>query len=80
MKEYFDAHGIAYVDVLDALSQRPRASSSTPQTGGHTNGNGYRIIAETINNYLERPNKHPLAVPDGFTECGPGSIILLLYG
>ena len=55
VKEYFDAHGIAYVDVLGALSQKAGSEQLYPANfGGHTNGNGYRIIAETINGYLEK--------------------------
>ncbi|MCC6712296.1 MAG: hypothetical protein IT344_02945 [Candidatus Dadabacteria bacterium] len=55
VKEYFDAHGIAYVDVLDALGRKAGSEQLYPANfGGHTNGSGYRIIAETINAYLEK--------------------------
>lgn len=55
VKRYFDEHGIAYVDVLDALAERAGSEQLYPANfGGHTNGNGYRIIAETVNSWLEK--------------------------
>jgi lysophospholipase L1-like esterase len=55
VKRYFNEHGIAYVDVLDALREKAGSEQLYPANfGGHTNGNGYRIIAETVNSWLEK--------------------------
>ncbi|HSC33782.1 MAG TPA: hypothetical protein VLG45_00780 [Thermodesulfobacteriota bacterium] len=54
VKKYFDEHGIRYVDALPPLSRSAGAEQIYPNNfGGHTNGNGYRIIAESIKNYLD---------------------------
>ncbi len=54
IRKYFDEHGIRYVDALPPLSRGAGAERIYPDNfGGHTNRNGYRIIAESIKNYLD---------------------------
>ncbi len=54
VKKYFDEHGIRYVDALGPLRRGAGAEQIYPNNfGGHTNRNGYRIIAESIKNYLD---------------------------
>jgi lysophospholipase L1-like esterase len=53
VKEYFEEHNIAYVDVLYALRNSVGEEEIYPQnSNGHPNKNGYRIIAETVQQYL----------------------------
>jgi len=57
VKTYFKDHGIPYVDVLEPLRNAAGSEQIYPNNfGGHTNKNGYRIIAESINQYLESEN------------------------
>ncbi len=54
IQTYFTDHGIPYVDVLEPLRNAAESEQIYPNNfGGHSNKNGYRIIAETINQYLE---------------------------
>ncbi len=52
-KSYFKDHDIPYLDVLDPLRRAvPREQIYPNNYNGHSNKNGYRIIAETVNRYL----------------------------
>lgn len=54
VKQYFAEHGIDYVDVLESLRKGAYTEQIYPGNfGGHTNKNGYRIIAETVNGRLQ---------------------------
>ncbi|MCI0482824.1 MAG: hypothetical protein L0213_14695 [Candidatus Dadabacteria bacterium] len=54
VRKYFDEHGIRYVDALGPLSRSAGVEQIYPNNfGGHANRNGYRIIAESIKNYLD---------------------------
>ncbi len=54
VKTYFNEHGIEYVDVLDPLKKEAGNEQLYPNNfGGHSNKNGYGIIAGTISSYLE---------------------------
>ncbi|GJM17446.1 MAG: hypothetical protein DHS20C13_27730 [Thermodesulfobacteriota bacterium] len=54
IKRYFEDHGISYIEVLEPLRNAAGSEQIYPNNfGGHSNKNGYRIIAETINQYLE---------------------------
>lgn len=56
VKQYFSERGIEYIDVLPALREGAYKEQIYPANfGGHTNKNGYRIIAETINAGLKQP-------------------------
>lgn len=47
---YFRQNGINFIEVLPALQSRSITEQIYPSNfGGHTNKNGYRIIAETLN-------------------------------
>lgn len=51
---YFRENGIDYIDVLEPLSKQAGKEQLYPNNfGGHTNKNGYRIIAESVKNNLE---------------------------
>ncbi len=53
-KRYFADHGIEYVDALPALQKGSLNEQIYPSNfGGHANKNGYRIIAETVNEKLK---------------------------
>lgn len=57
IKRYFGDHGISYIEVLGPLRNAAISEQIYPNNfGGHSNKNGYRIIAETINQYLESTN------------------------
>lgn len=57
VKAYFKDHGIAYVDVLEKLREAAGREQIYPNNfGGHSNKNGYRIIANSINQYLKSDN------------------------
>ncbi len=59
VKRYFSDHNIAYIEVLKPLQDAAASEQIYPNNfGGHTNKNGYRIIAETINQYIQadKPN------------------------
>jgi lysophospholipase L1-like esterase len=57
IKAYFTENNIPYVDVLEPLGEAAGREQIYPNNfGGHTNKNGYRIIAESINKYLESDN------------------------
>jgi len=57
VKAYFKDHGIAYVDVLEKLREAAGREQIYPNNfGGHSNKNGYRIIANSINQYLKLDN------------------------
>lgn len=54
VKAYFTDHNIPYVDMLESLQNAAGEEQIYPNNfGGHSNKNGYRIIAESINQYLE---------------------------
>ncbi len=54
VKKYFDERHIRYVDALAPLSRSAGAEQIYPNNfGGHENGNGYRIIAESVKRYLD---------------------------
>lgn len=54
IRKYFDGHGIRYVDALGPLSRSAGAERIYPDNfGGHENRNGYRIIAESVKEYLD---------------------------
>lgn len=53
VRKYFDEHGIRYVDALGPLSLSAGTVQIYPNNfGGHENGNGYRVIAGAIKEYL----------------------------
>ena len=53
VKRYFTEHGIDYIDVLPELQEASYSEQIYPANfGGHSTKNGYRIIAETINENL----------------------------
>jgi hypothetical protein len=53
VKTYLKRHDIAYVDVLGPLRNAAGSVQLYPTNfGGHTNGNGYEIIAKSIHRYL----------------------------
>lgn len=57
IKRYFGDHGISYIEVLEPLRNAAKTEQIYPNNfGGHSNKNGYRIIAESINQYLESDN------------------------
>ena len=61
---FFEEHGIAHVDPLPELQQRVAALPLYPGNfDGHPNRNGYRIIAETVDRYLEQLAPHAAASP-----------------
>ncbi|MCP3671410.1 MAG: hypothetical protein GY814_13455 [Gammaproteobacteria bacterium] len=50
---YLSAQGVNYVDVLPALRNAASEGESIyPINDGHTNGNGYSVIAREINSFL----------------------------
>ena len=52
--QYFDEHGIDYIDVLPALWEGAATEQIYPTNfGGHPNRNGYRIIAETVKSKIK---------------------------
>ncbi len=54
VKTYFGEHGIKYIDVLGPLSRSAGMEQIYPNNfGGHENKNGYRIIAESVRDYLD---------------------------
>jgi len=57
VQRYFGDHGIPYVEVLEPLRNAAGTEQVYPNNfGGHSNKNGYQIIAESINKYLESEN------------------------
>lgn len=61
VKTYFRDHSIPYVDMLDPLRNAAGEEQIYPNNfGGHTNKNGYRIIAESINQYLKSDNNQQI--------------------
>jgi len=53
VKDYLERNNIDYVDVLDPLRAAAGKQQLYPNNfGSHSNKNGYRIIANTINQYL----------------------------
>jgi len=57
IQAYFKDHGIPFVDVLGPMREAVKSEQLYPNNfGGHPNKNGYRIIAETINRYIESDN------------------------
>ena len=56
VKAYFEENNIPYVDVLEPLREAALSEQIYPNNfGGHSNKNGYRIIAESVSSTL-RPN------------------------
>jgi lysophospholipase L1-like esterase len=59
VQRYFVDHEIPYLDVLGPLKNAAGSEQIYPNNfGGHSNKNGYRIIAESINKYLESKDIH----------------------
>ncbi len=59
VKTYFRDNNIAFIDVKDSLRKAAGNMQIYPNNfGGHSNNNGYRIIAETINQYIESSNSN----------------------
>ena len=57
VKRYFTDNKIPFIDIQDSLKNASGSEQIYPNNfGGHSNKNGYRIIAETINEYLESEN------------------------
>ena len=57
VQRYFADHKIPFVDVLEPLKSAAGSEQIYPNNfGGHSNKNGYQIIAESINQYLEFDN------------------------
>lgn len=57
VQRYFGDHGIPYIEVLGPLRNAAGTEQIYPNNfGGHSNKNGYKIIAESINKYLEFEN------------------------
>jgi lysophospholipase L1-like esterase len=58
VKGYFKDHGIEFIDVLDPLKNAAGSIQLYPNNfGGHSNKNGYRIMAKSIMPYLTANNK-----------------------
>jgi hypothetical protein len=58
VKSYLKRHDIAYVDVLGHLRNAAGSVQLYPTNfGGHTNKNGYEIIANSIHQYLSEKSK-----------------------
>jgi hypothetical protein len=58
VKDYLKRNNIAYVDVLDPLRSAAAKVQLYPNNfGGHTNKNGYEIIAKSIYRYLLETSK-----------------------
>ena len=54
VQAYFADHGIPFIDVLEPMRDAAKTQQIYPNNfGGHSNNNGYRIIAESISRYLE---------------------------
>lgn len=54
VRTYFTDHGIPFVDVLEPMKEAAKTEQIYPNNfGGHSNKNGYRVIAESISRYLE---------------------------
>jgi len=54
---YFRDHDIPYLDVLDSLRSATGEEQIYPNNfGGHSNKNGYLIIADSINQHFESDN------------------------
>ena len=54
VQAYFTDHGIPFIDVLEPMKEAAKTKEIYPNNfGGHSNNNGYRIIAESINRYLK---------------------------
>jgi len=54
VKTYFGEHNIEYIDVLGPLSRSAGREQIYPNNfGGHENKSGYRIIAESVGDYLD---------------------------
>src|SRR5262249_11867477 len=49
-------HHIENVDLLPALEAEVEEHDLFPPTDGHPNKDGYRVIAETVNRYLNSPH------------------------
>ncbi len=57
IKAYFTDHNIPYLDMLEPLQNAAADEQIYPNNfGGHSNKNGYRIIAESINKHIESEN------------------------
>jgi hypothetical protein len=57
-ESYFREHGIPYINLLDPLREVIRREEIYPNNySGHFNGNGNRVIAESIKRRLDEPQK-----------------------
>lgn len=57
VQTYFRDHDIAYIDMLEPLRNAAATKQIYPNNfSGHSNKNGYRIIAESINSHIESEN------------------------
>jgi hypothetical protein len=55
IESFLHQSNIEVVDLLPELEAKVDERDLYPLTDGHPNKNGYRVIAETINNYLNSP-------------------------
>ncbi len=57
VQTFFKDHDISYLDVLEPLQKAAAQEQIYPNNfGGHTNKNGYRVIAESVNQHLNSDN------------------------
>lgn len=57
-ESYFEEHGIPYINLLGPLSEAALSEEIYPGNySGHFNGNGNRVIAESIKRRLDEPQK-----------------------
>lgn len=52
IKKAFDRENIRYVELLESLRQAAGNTMIYPRFDGHPNGNGYRVIARAVADYL----------------------------
>jgi len=54
VQTYFTDHGIPFIDLIEPMREAANTEQIYPNNfGGHSNKNGYRIIAESVNKYLK---------------------------
>ncbi len=54
VQTYFTDHSIPFVDVLEPMKEVAKTEQIYPNNfGGHSNNNGYRIIAESISKFFK---------------------------
>ncbi|MGH7797795.1 MAG: hypothetical protein ACREQ2_23280 [Candidatus Binatia bacterium] len=79
VKAFFEDHGIAYINLLPQLQERVARLQLYPGNfDGHPNQNGYRVIAESVEEYLRQLTPQAAGsghlVPIDHTASGPPSI------